>query len=374
MKKVTSVILAMMMIFSMTANVFADELKEVKHKFSSIPHSYLNELVNENISEEDLEFFNQQIEAYNPTEEQIYNYVNELIHPEIVPKLSNKSIKCRRDENGNIITPYGILPKMDLLQRTNNFIRKLDYDDSCDNFRIDDESLDTTGVYYMVTGKNSYNKIAAFASLAEVNNVQPQDRPYQMFSFNTSSSDGEAYGDMGLVYMPEDDSWHIFYNVVEVDVENRRQNYGHVFEFDYEKNIYMTLELKNRENSDYAKLRIRDAETWQTIQTLGFYFLYGDGDFVKHNMSTTSVSKAITIAQHKDEGVPLKIDTGTEMHNAEFWGTKLFKKSGYGKTFDIDLCQDAVLRGPTKEAVATIYYDSNNDKWTNDRVSIIFEK
>ncbi len=356
-----SIIMISCLLISSIFTANAVEIDEVRVNLDKesiskcISEENLDRLKKARISDEDILSLAQQIEAYNPTDMQIKNYIDSLVNSQ-----NNKSILSidkipvtyERTNNGDTITPYGIVPYYDLSKKWDTPIIS-----AVSTLSNVINSSDNTGVYYCIRSTAGHNQMTSYAQLPTLSTVHTNDRPYQMVTFKTSNS-STAYGDIGLVYFPATSSWKGFYNVVEGGTRNE----DYTFSFSGGSDLYFHIQFYN--SPDKAVLTIRDATTWSAVATIEYTF---NLDCVKSTFSTTQIAKEITLAQHNSG--TLNITTGTKMNNAKYSQTYLYTPSTYYQ-FTSTYCADAYRQGPTAAAYGKV--QPTYTAWTTDNVSISF--
>lgn len=315
----------------------------------------LNRLKNARVSDEDILSLAQQIEAYNSTDVQINNYIEDLINNRVgrnVISEEKRAVNYEKTKDGDTITPYGIVPYRDLSEKWNPPVIS-----AVSTLSNVVNASDQSGVYYCVRSTAGHNQMTSFAQLPSLATVNTNDRPYQMFTFATSNS-YTAYGDIGLVYFPSTSSWKGFYNVVENGT--RYENYS--LSFTGGSDLYFHIQFYNA--PDKAVLTIRDASSWSAVATITYTFAL---DCVNSTFSTTQIAKEITLAQHNSG--TLNILTGTKMNNAKYTQTYLYTPSTY-YSFTSTYCDAAYRQGPTAAAYGKV--TPTYTAWTSDNVTISF--
>jgi len=146
----------------------------------------LNRLKNARVSDEDILSLAQQIEAYNSTDVQINNYIEDLINNRVgrnVISEEKRAVNYEKTKDGDTITPYGIVPYRDLSEKWNPPVIS-----AVSTLSNVVNASDQSGVYYCVRSTAGHNQMTSFAQLPSLATVNTNDRPYQMFTFATSNS------------------------------------------------------------------------------------------------------------------------------------------------------------------------------------------
>jgi hypothetical protein len=324
-----------------------------KNIVNQISDKDLTKLRDAGVAEDDISSLCQQVEAYNPTKTQVENYVNGLIENKADElKETNVPIDYEKTENGDTITPYGIIPYQDLAKKWED-APELKAVSTLSNRIV---SGDQSGVYYVINSTAGYNQLTSFVTLPTLSTVNSVDRPYQFFGFSTSNGSASAYGDIGLVYFPATSLWKGFYNVVEGGT--RYENY--TFNFTGGSSIYFHLQIYTNK----AVLIIRNPSSWAEVGRVEYTF---HTSCVPSNFSTVKLSKQVTLAQHN--GGTLNITTGTKMNNANYSESWLYTPNT-NYSFSSTYCSEAYRQGPTAAAYGKI--SASYTAWTTDTVTISF--
>ena len=361
---ILSMSLALMLTFTSVSACFATDIHENLSEAAEVSKvsfaeknyaSQLAELKINHISAEEISSLKSQIEVYHPTEEQVENYVKDLIeNEEGEEKVNFAPIEYEKTENGDTITPYGVIPKQDLSQKWSN-LRGSTLVSSLSNRT---NAADQTGVYYVVNGTAGHNQITSFATLPTLSNVYSDDRPYLMYAMSSKNGNKNMYGDIGLVYFPDSGKWKGFYNVYEGDFHD--ENY--TFNFTGGKNIYLHLQIFTNK----AVLIVRDANSWKEVCRVEYKF---NTNCIPKNFTRVYLGKQVTLAQMLDSSGKLNISTGTVMKNAKFSQTYLYTPST-NYEFKKLYCYEAYRQGPTAAAYKKV--TASYTAWTEDTVTISF--
>lgn len=345
-----------MMISILSYNVYAVDFTE-NIASMQVSEDQLTRMIDAGVSKEDILSLYQQIEVYTPTETQVENYVEGLIANKTRKSpLNTEPIDYPKTENGDTITPYGVIPYQDIAQKWNTepSIKGITAVSTLSN-RIN--SSDQSGVYYVVNSTAGHNQLTSYATLPSLTTVNAKDRPYHMFGMSSTNGSNTMFGDIGLVYFPELGQWKACYNVVENG--NRYQDYS--LNFTGGRNIYFHLQMYTNK----AVLIIRDAASWSEVGRVEYTF---KTNCVPSSYSTTKLSKQVTLAQHLS-GPTLDIATGTKMTNAQYSQSWLYTPS-VNRSFSSTYCSEAYRQGPTSAAYNKV--TATYTPWSTDNVSISF--
>jgi hypothetical protein len=324
-----------------------------KNVTNQISAEDLTKLRDEGIVDDDISSLRQQIEVYSLTKIQVENYISSLIENKTRESSAiNAPIDYEKTENGDTITPYGVISHQNLAQKLDD-TPELKAVSTLSN-RVN--SGDQSGVYYVINSTAGYNQLTSYVTLPTLATVYSNDRPYQFFGFYTSNGSASAYGDIGLVYFPATSQWKGFYNVV--DGGTRYENYN--LSFTGGNSIYFHLQMYTNK----AVLIIRNASTWAEVGRVEYTF---HTTCVPSNFSTVKLSKQITLAQHNSG--TLSITTGTRMNNANYSESWLYTPNT-NYSFSSTYCSEAYRQGPTAAAYGKI--SASYTAWTTDTVTISF--
>lgn len=358
----TKIFISLMTVLAVTFSTFCYTygVEKVPKEFE-LTKSQMTLLKQESIPTEEIDSLCRQIDAYHPTEEQVNNYIADLIaKKDDVAGVAAEPIEYERTPSGDIITEYGVIPNQDLASKWKPTKTALKSVSSLSNIAdINDQS----GVYYVVTSTSGHNEISAYATLPTLSNVASVDRPYQMLGMAASNGADSMYGDIGLVYFPDIKKWKGFYNVYESDLppDERRGRYD--INFSGSNSLYFHLAI----NTSKAVLTIRDASSWSQVCKIQYDFYT---NCVPSNYSTVQLAKQITIAQAKAyTSDPLNYYTGTKMRNAKFSQTYLYTTTNM-RGFTPRYCYTAYRKGPTQAAYQKVTATFN--AWTDETVTISF--
>lgn len=352
----TKIFISLMTVLAVTFSTFCYTygVEKVPKEFE-LTKSQMTLLKQESIPTEEIDSLCRQIDAYHPTEEQVNNYIADLIAEKDDADVVSEPIEYERTPSGDIITEYGVIPNQDPSLKWKTAKSTLM---SVSGLSNKVNSLDQTGVYYLVRSTTRHNQITAYATLPTLSNVASIDRPYHMFGMSSSNGNNSMYGDIGLVYFPNIQKWKGFYNVVEND--SRYQTYD--INFTGGKNLYFNLQIQPAK----ATLTIRDASTWTQVCKIEYNFTTA---CVPTNFSTLKLAKQITLAQDISHNGVCNIFSGTKMKNAKFSQSMLYTPNT-SRTFTPGYCSEAFRQGPSVAGYQKV--TASYTAWTDETVSISF--
>lgn len=372
MRKLMAIMLAVMLVVGMVSSTVVAQ----EDKLSSMSSQQEVMLRKAGFSEKEIEQSKRQIEINNLNDVQIENYIRTKI--ENHNKLSKDVYEAKvypKNSNGELITPYGAVPTMNIESRLNNSMVQSVNDEPIDEISNVVDADDTTGVYYLVQAKPGYDQMTSFVTLPVVENAYTNDRPYHMFGVNSVNGSEPTWGDIGVVYYPSLQQWKGFYNFYEnnpdFDPEQpesednpKMKNYANYeIPFSGSRNIYFHLTL----TTSSAVMEIIETSTWSVVCTVRYNF---KTNCVPANFSTTQISKQITLAQVKAKTAPLNINTGTRMVGAGYSSSHLYLTGVRDYEFEDDYCAVAKRQGPSMAAYLKVSF--TNTPWTVDNVNIAF--